>query len=223
MGLLNTPPPGRARAEGEEMSDNGAPYDKAIEETAKATSNAVDLIREGGRAISPAIGNVYGLLIGDKVAAARERRLDEITRKTRKILHDRGVKEQQELPEDIAIPLLEAAQSEPREELQEVWARLLANAMDPARAGNIRPEFIETVRQLQPIDVKILITTHHHLRNTKQAVKETEAVERAKVRDTAARVSIQHLYKLGCIVRVGGGQFLGLSDYAHELMIAVAP
>lgn len=205
------------------MSDDSAPYGKAIEETAKATSNAVDLIREGGRAISPAIGNVYGLLIGDKVAAARVRRLDEITRKTRKILHDRGVKEQQELPEDIAIPLLEAAQSEPREELQELWARLLANAMDPERAGNVRPEFIETVRQLQLIDVQILVIAHDHLRSTKQAVNETDVVGRAKARDTAARVSIEHLVKLGCIVLVGGGQFLNLSDYAHELMIAVAP
>ena len=97
------------------MGDDGAPYEKAVEETAKATSNAVDLIREGGRAIAPAIGNIYGVLIGDKVAAARERRLDEITRKTKKILQDRKVKDSVELPEDIAIPLLEAAQSEPRE------------------------------------------------------------------------------------------------------------
>jgi hypothetical protein len=119
------------------MSDDAAPYEKAIEETAKATSNAVDLIREGGRAIGPAIGDIYGLLIGDKVGDARKPRLDEIARKTKKILHDRDVKEQGELPEDIAIPLLEAAQSEPREEMQELWARLLANAMDP-RSGRKR-------------------------------------------------------------------------------------
>jgi hypothetical protein len=31
------------------MSDESMPYDKAVEETSKAASNAVDLIREGGR------------------------------------------------------------------------------------------------------------------------------------------------------------------------------
>jgi hypothetical protein len=87
------------------------------------------------------------------VAAARERRLDAITRKTKQILHDRDVKEQQELPEDIAIPLLEAAQGESREELQELWARLLANAMDPERAQDVLPDFITTVSRLQPIRV----------------------------------------------------------------------
>ena len=55
------------------MSDVSVPYEKAVEETAKAASNAVDLIREGGRTIAPSIRNIYGILIGDKMSAARER------------------------------------------------------------------------------------------------------------------------------------------------------
>ena len=141
------------------MADDAMPYEKAIEETAKAASNTVDLVREGGRAIGPAIGSIYGLLIGDTAAAARERRLDKTARKTKKILHDRDVTEQQELPEDIAIPLLEAAQGEPREELQQLWARLLANAMDPDRSRNVRPEFINLVQKLEPIDARMLVSS----------------------------------------------------------------
>jgi hypothetical protein len=206
------------------MSDDtaAAPYEKAIEETAKATSNAVDLVREGGRAIAPAIGEIYGLLIGDKLGAARKRRLDELARETKKILHDRHVKEQQELPEDIAIPLLEAAQSEPREELQNLWARLLANAMDPARSYNVRPEFIVIIRKLHPFDAKIL-TLLEELSTSNTLLDTSQIAERIKLRPTAVQVSVAHLLQLQCVRIVGGNQLLSLTEFGKELMIAVAP
>jgi hypothetical protein len=207
------------------MSDDGtAPYGKAIEESAKAANNAVDLIREGGRAIGPTIGNIYGLLIGDKVAAARERRLDEITRKTEKILHDRDVKERLELPDDIAIPLLEAAQGESREELQELWARLLANAMDPSRADNVRPEFIDTVRRLQPTDAKILtVVSATMVGSNPTLLQVAQIAARAKLRDSAAEVGIAHLVGEHCVQRIGGNHLIALTDFGKEFMIAVAP
>jgi hypothetical protein len=174
------------------MSDDNMPYEKAVEETAKAANNAVDLFREGGRAIGPSIGNIYGILIGDKVADARLRRLDKLARKTKKILKDRNVAEQQEVPEDIAIPLLEAAQGDSREEIQELWARLLANAMDPHRSNNVRAEFIETVRKLEPIDARILL----HLRNSpfeSQWPKAKQIAESLSLRNTTMEVSMNHL------------------------------
>ena len=205
------------------MGDDGAPYEKAVEETAKATSNAVDLIREGGRAIAPAIGNIYGVLIGDKVAAARERRLDEITRKTKKILQDRKVKDSVELPEDMAIPLLEAAQSEPREELQELWARLLANAMDPARADHVRPEFVEALRRLQPVDVRILDIVQKTLSDSSTLLQVSQIAERTKLRPSAAEVSVSHLQGLDIVRKTGGNHLVALTDLGKELVVAVAP
>jgi abortive infection alpha-like protein len=198
------------------------PYENAIEETAKAANNAVDLVREGGRAIGPAIGNIYGLLIGDKVVAARTRRLDEITRKTKKILQDRDVQEKKELPEDIAIPLLEAAQGEPREELQELWARLLANAMDPARANDVRPEFIDTVRKLQPIDTKILSIVSTTMAGNER-LQVAQLAERAKLRPSAAHVSVEHLVSEHCLQKIGGNALIALTTFGTEFMIAVAP
>jgi hypothetical protein len=117
------------------MSEDVAPYSGAIEETAKTTGKAFDLIRDSARPIADA----YGLIIGDQIHAARHRRLDAITRKTRQILKDRDLSEAAEVAEQIAIPLLEAAQGEPREEMQDLWARLLANAMDPSRRDDVRP------------------------------------------------------------------------------------
>ncbi|WP_456739226.1 Abi-alpha family protein [Bradyrhizobium sp. USDA 4471] len=69
---------------------------------------------------------------------------------------DRDIKDREELPEDIAVPLLEASQGESRESIQDLYAALLANAMDSRFAGDVRPEFIEIVKQLQPIDAVVL-------------------------------------------------------------------
>jgi hypothetical protein len=110
------------------MSDDAAPYSGAIEEAAKTTGKALDLLKESAQPIA----NIYGLLIGDQISAARHRRLDAMTRRTRKILKDRDLSEASEVAEQIAIPLLEAAQGEPRPEMQDLWSILLANAMDPA-------------------------------------------------------------------------------------------
>jgi hypothetical protein len=87
------------------------PYEKAVEETAKATGKAIDLIGS----MTPAIADAYGYLIGDRLATSRVRNLDEITRKTKKILQDRDAQDTQPLPEQIAALLLEHAQGEPPE------------------------------------------------------------------------------------------------------------
>jgi hypothetical protein len=202
------------------MGDTGTPYDKAIEESAKAASNAVDLIREGGRAIGPAIADVYGLLIGDRVRSARVRNLEEINAKRQKRLDERGVKETVLLPEDIAIPILEAAQGETRDDLQDLWARLLANAMDPARTNDVRPEFIVTTRQLQPIDAVILEFVN---RGSGKNITQQDIIENTLRRPYAIVISLEHLSNLNCLKPNTGGNYYALTPYGRELMIALSP
>ncbi|WOH78268.1 Abi-alpha family protein [Bradyrhizobium sp. BEA-2-5] len=200
------------------------PYEEAITEGAKAVNNTVDLVREGGRAVGPAIGNIYGLLIGDSIAAARQRRLDAITRKTEKILRDRNINERVEAPESIAIPLLEAAQGEPREEMQELWARLLANALDPGRAHDVRPEFIETLKKLHPLDAAILQRTNNE---EEGSIGDFDTAGALGVRVSAVRASFNFLYEIKCGEKFSGshpnGASFGLSPFGQEFMIALNP
>ncbi|MEJ0010612.1 MAG: Abi-alpha family protein [Alphaproteobacteria bacterium] len=56
----------------------------------------------------------------------------------------------------MAIPLMRAAYDESRPELQEIWARLIAAAMDPQRAPRVRISFIETVKRMDPLDALVL-------------------------------------------------------------------
>jgi hypothetical protein len=43
-----------------------------------------------------------------------------------------------------------------RGELQDIWAKLLAAAADPARAKSFRLRFIETAKQMDPLDAVVL-------------------------------------------------------------------
>jgi Abortive infection alpha len=197
------------------MGDEKLPYEEAITESAKAASNAIDLVREGGRAI----GDIYSVLIGDRVSAAREWRLDKITRETKQILRDRDLKDQQEVPENIAVPLLEAAQRESRDDLQTLWARLLANAMDPSRSESVRPEFINLIQKLEPPDARVLEYLRTKPRDLN--VNKFEAYSALGCRQTAAVVSLDHLAELRCIRFVGQGHVLALTELGAELMVAV--
>jgi hypothetical protein len=137
------------------MSDDPMPYEKAIEETAKTTGKMVDLVRDGARAISPTVADAYNFLMGDRLSHARKRNLDAIARETDNILRDRDVKDRSATPEQIAIPLLSAAEGESRDELRSLWSRLLANAVDPSR-----PEFIKLLQSLEPLDARVLKFLH---------------------------------------------------------------
>ncbi len=67
--------------------------------------------------------------------------------RTDEIISARHIQKTVAISASLAIPLLSAAGDESRPELQDLWARLLANAMDPARANNLRIEFIEAVKR----------------------------------------------------------------------------
>jgi abortive infection alpha-like protein len=201
------------------MTDNAkAPYDKAIEETAKAAGKAIDL----AQSMSPALAELYGLLIGDHVSEYRKRNLDKIGRKTKKILHDRDVQETQPIPEQIAIPLLEAAQGETRSELQDIFAALLANAVDPNFSGDVRVDFLATIRQWHPIEARIMAHAYDHRQSRASGQPKVfdyrELSSSMTERRTKIQLSIDLLKKLDCITINGAD--VGLSNYGIELMIA---
>jgi hypothetical protein len=203
------------------MSDDHLPYEGAIEETAKAAGKAVDLVREGFRAVGQPIADIYGRLIGDKMSASRLRNLDALARETNEILNKRDTKTRRAAPEQIAIPLLEAAQGETRDELRTRWARLLANSMDPERAENVRPEYIHVLSKLEPIDALILEYLVAHPASGSERVQKHTMGELIGRRQSAATLSIDHLDELGCIRYYGGGaNFLTLTELGTELMIA---
>ena len=138
---------------------------KAIEESAKAIGKGIDLVGGLGAYLSRALGgapeNLIGLLVGDWLIHKRVRRWTEFQAETRRILNERNVKEPYEdISPSIALPLIEAALDEDREGLKDLWAKLLAAAMDPKRKQFVRADLISTLKQLEPLDAIVLNTVY---------------------------------------------------------------
>jgi hypothetical protein len=91
-----------------------------------------------------------------RLKAKRIERIEMLWRQTRERLGDRGVADPEAPSLKYAIPILEAAADEENEELEDLWSRLLAAAMDPSRRDGMRQLFIQVVKQLDPMDAIVL-------------------------------------------------------------------
>jgi hypothetical protein len=202
------------------MDDNrpDLPYEKAAEETAKTIGKGLDLVNRA----APAIGDAYDFLIGDRIKEQRVRNADKMARETKRILDERNLKETSALPEDLATPLLEAAQREPREEILRLYAALAANAMDPNH-DDIRPEYVETVRKWQPIDIRVMSFAVDR-RGTNTPYFSADDLHKSApddLRVTSIEISIDHLLELKCI-RHNPQHGYVLTAYGSEIMLAVS-
>lgn len=190
------------------------PYEKAAEETAKTIGKGLDLVNRA----APAIGEAYDFLIGDRIKEQRVRNADKMARETKRILEERDLKETVTLPEDLATPLLEAAQREPREEMLKLYAALAANAMDPNH-DDVRPEFVETVRKWQPIDVRVMNFAAER-RSTNTPYFSSGDVHQPDLRANAIQLSIDHLTELNCLRHQQMNGYL-ITAYGSEIMLAL--
>lgn len=108
--------------------------------------------------ITKVISDVVGYAGGDWISAKRERIRHKLKENTRRICDDRGCEPTEDPSPAIILPIISAAQDESREELQDIWARLLAAALDPSRNARYRREYVDVVKLLEPNDVKVLVT-----------------------------------------------------------------
>ena len=195
---------------------------RAVEATANAVSKAVD----GAAALlkAPIIKALAGLAGGNYIIELNERQRFRLKAKTAEYLAQDGVKddEVQEVSGTISIPLVAAAENESRPDLQDLWARLLATAMNPSRSHEVRIDFIETLKQLDPIDVRILKGRNDNVQggggaNTMQLLR----VVVHGVDDDDLVVSIRKLERLGCFFFVNAGVDSAIvTPYGRKLIAA---
>jgi len=97
-----------------------------------------------------------GEVVGDSwLNEARKSNREVLRRRTEEILRERKVGDISGLSPNLAIQILELGQDESRAALIEIWARLLANALDPSR-NNLRLSFIAIVKQMDLQDVILI-------------------------------------------------------------------
>jgi len=169
------------------------------DEQAKLGQKALEVLSEFGGFLRQVLGTVpedlVGLCGGDWLKVRRAQNFAAMLNKSRDHLRKRGVREPQPANLKVALPIFEAAANEGREELQDIWARLLATAADPKRAGQVRSEFIEIARQMEPLDATVLLEMQKRVRPS-PTVREHFAKSLGKPIDEV-ELSLSNLYQLG--------------------------
>ena len=103
-------------------------------------------------------GNIVGGLMGDRVREWRTRNLVSSLSRTADFLKAKGVPldKTKALPMGEAYAMFEEASKQDDPTVQEMWAALLANAMDADSGVRIEPAFVSTLRNIGKIEARIL-------------------------------------------------------------------
>jgi hypothetical protein len=194
---------------------------KGVQEASKFGGKVTDAVTSVGSFLNRLAGqpleDVVGMALTDPIRAARVLSLDWYARRVDEILQRRNIRDKTKpVSPSIVGPILDAAQDETREELRELWATLLANAMDPSRDQSFRLEFIDTLRRMNPLDAVIL----KKLKETPNINDQYDFFSKAFSRPrTAIVVSLKHLEELGCVGEQVQNTFI-VAAYGHEIINA---
>lgn len=93
--------------------------------------------------------------LGVRIKLWRCKRIVDTILKAQQYLNKKGI-DPGIVPLKILHPLLQSASLEEDGNMQEKWAALLANAADPKKSNDIHLSYIEILKQLSPIEAKIL-------------------------------------------------------------------
>jgi len=134
-----------------------------VKSIADATKSVSDTTREGMQLVQRA-GAFFAKVLGEDAAGIlkdglfyfRVKNALTLQDKLDRILAERRIANPKAIPLRLAIPFLEAATLEDDETLQERWARVLANAMDPDFEENIERCFGSVLEELSPLDCLVL-------------------------------------------------------------------
>jgi hypothetical protein len=126
------------------------------DEEAKLGQKALEVVHDTGAFLH----RVFGQLVEDAVGVVADRvrfyRLEQYLRLTDRVqalLKDRP--HLRPVPPKIALDLIEAATIEQSDELSELWAWLLANAMD-ASQPSVHVAFVPILREMMPREAHLL-------------------------------------------------------------------
>lgn len=174
------------------------------DEQAKLGQEVLKVMGGIGGFFKDALGSVpedlVGYLGGDWLRLRRVENIARMMERTRERLKADGVIETEPASLTLALPILRGAADESREELQDLWARLLAASLDPSRAGCVRQGFAEVISKMDPLDARVLIffKGNYHLLNS---VSPDQWSQMLGLSVDELEASLWHLEKLGLVHR----------------------
>ncbi len=180
---------------------------KAVQEVAKTGRALIepgtDLAKYVARVLGTIPEDVVGFLVGDPLHELRQHTLTGILRAVFEKLRKRGVETAKPIRPGPGKEAFEAASLETDETLQDMWAELLANAMDPNKDTSLRRVFIETLKQFEPIEALVLQKIAQSEREAGLDVLRLR--EALTMRDTQVFVTVDRLVDLEVLRIKGSG------------------
>ncbi len=168
-----------------------------------------------GKDVAPAMRRGFEL-INKRLLRQREEAAADTLLEVPPILERRQVTEPIDPPPKFMIPWFEGASNDTAPELRDLWARLMAAAMDPTRKDRVRLSFIETVKEFDPLDTLVLqrrFDTPGQLQpNTRDFL--ADSLQRST---DEIQISLDNLLGLR---RLGPGAVFWLAPYGKELVRA---
>lgn len=144
------------------------------------------------RLLGPATTEV-GILLQDTVRGWRFGNQIRVLKAAESQLLEAGI-EPGSVPLRVLVPLLEGAALEDDEEMSERWASLLANAANPNSGCDVRSFFSEILRQLAPIDARILDFYNSTTNSLKMSLIESKL---PNISSNDISISLDNLVRLG--------------------------
>ena len=166
-----------------------------ITEVAKTLRSALEAASGFGKYMADVAGDIpHDLvgIVGDRLKIYRMVQAHKAAQKAYEGLRTRGIDPIEEPSPSIVLPILEGAVNEGREELADLWAKLLEASIDPSRANKVRREFIEIVKSMEPLDARVLPLVQSQAQGTMRDV----FASRLKVNPDEIEVSFFHLIDL---------------------------
>lgn len=187
------------------------------DEQAKLGQEIVGALRGVGSFFKEALGSlpqdIIGYLGGDWLRIRRAENIAEMMNKAKKRLESWGVTDSEPASLTVAIPILHSAADESREEIQDLWARLLAAAMTPSRSRYFRQGFTDVIKEMDPLDALILLK-----QGTETSTDLAQTLKELEVSSDQYIISLQNLQKLNiCTVKNDKTKY-NLSPFGREFL-----
>jgi hypothetical protein len=191
--------------------------------SAQALGAAISTTKE---LATPVLADLVGVAGGDWLHHVRIRSASRLEARTREILEKQGIGDHfEEVSPAFLEPLVQSASNEIREELLDLWARLLAAAADPKKAATVRKSFIIALQQFDPIDAPIFQKLWEIGIESRTPSKRDDIARELRIGIDVVGVSFENLFQQRCVMNPSGGPLPGadpaLSSFGRELARAL--
>jgi len=140
---------------------------KAVKEAAKLGKVSFETAQKIGSFFERVFKEPFAELSGiitDRLKFIRWQRLSKMADDVNHILQSSGATDSRAVPPKLALPIFEESSLEENDELHILWSKLLANAMNPNFKNELRYGFIDMIKNITPIDARILDGFYEQLR-----------------------------------------------------------